>query len=90
MATHITSASVMALTPFLPAIKEGYCPLELISCININIFEGSHLKTFSSVLFSINSLWISGWNKNWRGAKTAVLLGVDLPDYNVLAKEKEN
>ena len=89
MATHLTSASVLALAPFIPTIKQGYSPLELISVTNINIFEGSHLKTFSSVLFSVNSLWICGWNKNWRGAKTTVLLNVDLPEYKVIAKEKK-
>ena len=89
MATHITSASIMALQSKVPIIKQALSPLELISITNINIFEGSHLKTFSSVLFSVNSLWICGWNKNWRQAKTTVLLNVDLPEYNVLAKEKK-
>ena len=89
MATHITSPSVMALQSKIPIIKQAFSPLELISCTNINIFEGSRLKTFSNVLFSPNSLWICGWNKNWRMAKTTVLLKADLPEYNLLAKEKK-
>ena len=89
MATHITSASVMTLQSKIPIIKQALSPLELISFTNIKIFEGSHLNTFSSVLFSVNSLWISGWNKNWRHAKTTVLLNVDLPEYNMLSKEKK-
>ena len=89
MATHITSASIKMLQTKIPIIKQNLSPLELISSTNIKIFEGSHLNTFSSVLFSVNSLWICGWNKNWRGAKTTVLLNVDLPEYNLLSKEKK-
>ena len=89
MATRITSPSIMALQSKIPAIKQAFSPLELISFTNIEIFKGSQLKAFSCVLFSVNSLWICGWNKNWLGAKTTVLLNVDLQEYKGKGKEKK-
>ena len=83
VATRKTVASIM------PTIRKGISPLELLSYTNTKIFEGSHLKMFSSVLFSGSSLWVCGWNTNWWGAKTTVLLNVSLHEYyNTSAKEK--
>ena len=34
-------------------------------------------------------MWISGWNRNRYFMKTVVLLNVELPEYNMLTKEKK-
>ena len=74
----------------LPNIVKGQSgPVEFISSTHVRIFEGSSLKAFSSILFSDNTLWISGWNRNLIGTKTTVLLNVDLLEYNILKKEKK-
>ena len=70
---------------------------ELINSTHIKIFEGSHLKIFSSALFRGDSLWICGWNKSGFNpfksmsfsSKDNVFLNVQVPDFSVLTKKKK-
>ena len=93
VATHISSMSGMSGLPhgishvYLPSTITG--SVEFICSTHIRTFEGSALKTFSTVFFSDNTLWICGWNRNLLGFKTTVLLNVELSGYNVLMKEKK-
>ena len=77
-------ASTSSMPGLLHGISQAYLPVT-----DINSFEGSALKAFTCVFFSDNTLWISGWNRNWLGIKTLVILNVDLPEYNILKKEKK-
>ena len=89
--TQMSAASKMSCAPpgMFPNISQGDSSVELMSSTHIKIFEASHLKIFSSILFSGNNMWICGWNKNWYSTKSIVLLEVDLPEYNMLTKQKK-
>ena len=89
--THMSAKSrrsIASLGIFTGTHQED-STVEFISSTHIKIFEGSHLKIFSSVLFLENTMWICGWNKNWSFTKTIVLLNVELPEYNMLTKQKK-
>ena len=89
--THMSAKSrrsIASLGIFTGTHQED-STVEFISSTHIKIFEGSHLKIFSSVLFLENTMWICGWNKNWSLTKTIVLLNVELPEYNMLRKQKK-
>ena len=62
---------------------------ELLSYVNLEKFEGSHLKIFSSAFFSNESMWICGWNKNLIGNNDTVLMNVEIPDYTTIMKQKK-
>ena len=63
---------------------------ELVSYLNLEKFEGSHLKTFSNAFFSGHSMWICGWQKGGFFAKPdTVLLKVEVPDYKTIMKQKK-
>ena len=55
---------------------------------NIKHFEGSHLKTFFSALFTGGSMWICGWNKNKISSSDTVLVNVKIPQYKSVTKHK--
>ena len=65
---------------------------ELVSYVNLEKFEDSHLKFFSSALFTRQSMWICGWkNKGGLFAKSdTVLLKVEVPDYKTIMKRKND
>ena len=64
---------------------------ELVSYVNLEKFEGSHLKIFSSAYFSRQSMWICGWNKGGIfGNPDTVLLNVEVPDYKTTMKQKKS
>ena len=91
IATHMSAKSrrsIASLGIFTGA-HQGDSTVELISSTHIKLFEGSHLKSFSGILFLENTMWISGWNRNRYLRKTIVLLNVELPDYNTRAKKKK-
>ena len=93
-ATAISATSRMS--GLSHGISQGYLPnmgesgsVDFISSTHIRSIQGSALKAFSNVFFADNTLWICGWNRNLIGAKTVVLLNVDLQEYNLLKKEKK-
>ena len=62
---------------------------ELVSYVNLEKFRGSHLKNFSSAIFSRLSMWISGWNKSAFGKTRTVLLEVKIQDYKTINKKEK-
>ena len=64
---------------------------ELVSYVNLERFEGSHLKIFSSAFFSGESMWICGWSKGgFLANHDTVLLNVEVPDYKTILKQKKS
>ena len=62
---------------------------KLRSQTNIKNFQHiSQLKTFSNVVFSGDTMWISGWNINTLHQKDTVLVNVQASDFSEIDKHK--
>ena len=72
----------------LPSIGQKQRAVFLTSMF-VKIFEGSHWKAFSSVLFMGNSMWISGRKSSMLLKREYVFVNVTLPDFAVLSKHKK-
>ena len=63
--------------------------INLVSFKDLKLFEGLHLKNFSSVFYKEDTVWISGWIKNRLWRNDTVLLNVLLPDFTTVQTQKK-
>ena len=64
-------------------------PADLISHVSVGKTKGLNLKRFFGASFMGNSMWICGWNRDGFGPSYTAFYNVDVPDYNVMQREKK-